>query len=564
MNRKIWSLWLCFQWVFVFSAYSQSEETFSALAEKINLKLTEKPEEATDLIKVYLEWAESSKNTEHQIKGLIFQGDYDYITENIASSTKNYLDAATLGQTKKANKYDSLICHAYAYAAFNQNQLNLWNEAITSCKKGLPFAKNLKDRSYLADYHSIMGASYFYLGEYNKSTLYFDSCLQVEKMLKDTLGMIKVINNVGKLNLDAKRWNVALRYFLDAVEMEKKGNIHPSVSCRLYGNLGDVYIGLNDFGLAEKTYKDAVRFAGEARDTSAMAGLVISQAVILRKQKRYEEALSLLEKATSLNREKDQVISFNVLLEQAQIFIYKKDYKNAEIKAEIALQKANKLGIKQKIKASLENLFEIKRRTNRPEEAMIYMDRLLAINKEINKDESDKTLLSLNAKYNYNQQLLEIEKLKNNEKVNAVEIKRLNQQKAWFVLTSTLLIILSGSWFYIFRQKQRQKIKDQEEIIRQQQRFIDDAKTLVYKQLEPSVVSGKNYTVPLEQINRNIKTPLTEREYEILTEIYQGLSNQEISEKLFLSVNTVKFHLKNIYEKLEVNNRVQAIKLITN
>ncbi|MGQ7937553.1 helix-turn-helix transcriptional regulator [Paraburkholderia sp. D1E] len=38
-----------------------------------------------------------------------------------------------------------------------------------------------------------------------------------------------------------------------------------------------------------------------------------------------------------------------------------------------------------------------------------------------------------------------------------------------------------------------------------------------------------------------------------------GASNREISEKLFLSENTVKFHLKNLYLKLEVKTRAQAI-----
>jgi NarL family two-component system response regulator LiaR len=52
---------------------------------------------------------------------------------------------------------------------------------------------------------------------------------------------------------------------------------------------------------------------------------------------------------------------------------------------------------------------------------------------------------------------------------------------------------------------------------------------------------------------------LTERENEILNYLAQGLIIKEISEKLYLSRYTVKSHLKNIYSKLHVNNKVAAI-----
>jgi LuxR family maltose regulon positive regulatory protein len=38
-----------------------------------------------------------------------------------------------------------------------------------------------------------------------------------------------------------------------------------------------------------------------------------------------------------------------------------------------------------------------------------------------------------------------------------------------------------------------------------------------------------------------------------------GVSNKEMAERIFVSENTVKFHLKNIYSKLAVSNRLQAI-----
>ena len=53
--------------------------------------------------------------------------------------------------------------------------------------------------------------------------------------------------------------------------------------------------------------------------------------------------------------------------------------------------------------------------------------------------------------------------------------------------------------------------------------------------------------------------PLSEREIEVLQLIAEGLSNREIAQKLFLSVNTVKVHTYNIYGKLSVHSRTQAV-----
>lgn len=51
---------------------------------------------------------------------------------------------------------------------------------------------------------------------------------------------------------------------------------------------------------------------------------------------------------------------------------------------------------------------------------------------------------------------------------------------------------------------------------------------------------------------------LTEREVEVLNCIAKGSSNQEISDELCISLNTVKTHIKNIFQKLEVEDRTQA------
>ncbi len=69
-------------------------------------------------------------------------------------------------------------------------------------------------------------------------------------------------------------------------------------------------------------------------------------------------------------------------------------------------------------------------------------------------------------------------------------------------------------------------------------------------------VRGKPLTV--DELSAPIE-PLSKREREILRLIAEGYANQEIAERLVLSLNTVKKHTSNIFAKLGVNSRTQAI-----
>jgi len=62
-------------------------------------------------------------------------------------------------------------------------------------------------------------------------------------------------------------------------------------------------------------------------------------------------------------------------------------------------------------------------------------------------------------------------------------------------------------------------------------------------------------------INANPLTTLTKRELEILSSLAAGRTNKEIAAEKGVSGNTVKYHIRNLFEKLSVSNRGQAIAL---
>ncbi len=72
----------------------------------------------------------------------------------------------------------------------------------------------------------------------------------------------------------------------------------------------------------------------------------------------------------------------------------------------------------------------------------------------------------------------------------------------------------------------------------------------------------QNRQVPelsIEKINKYLLSPISDREFEVLQKIYQGKTNNQIANDLFVTVNTVKVHVKNSYLKLDVGSRTTAI-----
>ena len=64
----------------------------------------------------------------------------------------------------------------------------------------------------------------------------------------------------------------------------------------------------------------------------------------------------------------------------------------------------------------------------------------------------------------------------------------------------------------------------------------------------------------IKSFQRNQESPLSKRETQILEQIADGKSRSQIARDLFIDLETVRSHIKNIYLKLDVNSRADAIK----
>ncbi|MEC9364347.1 MAG: LuxR C-terminal-related transcriptional regulator [Pseudomonadota bacterium] len=94
--------------------------------------------------------------------------------------------------------------------------------------------------------------------------------------------------------------------------------------------------------------------------------------------------------------------------------------------------------------------------------------------------------------------------------------------------------------------------------IARQEAVLADLDHLLAEAGEPGPSLLRPVAPPLDAQGGLLES-LTNKERRLLTYVAMGLSNKDLAERLSVSTNTVKWHLRNIFEKLQINNRMQAV-----
>jgi DNA-binding NarL/FixJ family response regulator len=74
-------------------------------------------------------------------------------------------------------------------------------------------------------------------------------------------------------------------------------------------------------------------------------------------------------------------------------------------------------------------------------------------------------------------------------------------------------------------------------------------------------ISPKIAKIVIHYFHLNVNSPLSNREKEVLTQMAEGKTYTQISDVLFISPETVRTHIRNIYVKLQVSNKSEAIRI---
>lgn len=158
-------------------------------------------------------------------------------------------------------------------------------------------------------------------------------------------------------------------------------------------------------------------------------------------------------------------------------------------------------------------------------------------------------------KTGYEKQLIEKEL-----SIRELELSRSKTHRA--ILIAGIFILIGFVISYYFSTKNKRKLESamMQLEIEESKRTIEDLKFKITNLFDEDKLDINN--LQLHQLNKVLTNPLTEKEFEILICVYRGMTNPDISSEMFISENTVKYHIKNIFSKLDINKRRQLSSIL--
>jgi len=428
---------------------------------------------------------------------------------------------------------------------------------------------------------------------FSKAVENHQKALYYLKYSNDTLALIKANNNLGvalhKLNME----NQAFQYFMRAKYLADAIGHKKSQAIAIHG-IANVFIDLGDYRRALQYLRRSLSIEKSLGNLMGVEYNYANFAEVYTYLKQFDSAQYYLDKSLELARKLYNGklgVEYNLA---GKYYFYKGDYPKAVHYYKKSLADVEKRKVDRYTANGYIMMGRALAKMGRTEEAKNYLTKGLKTAQHIKSREN--IILALDALSNYYQQrgnyarALELQKQKETYKdsmvnlhslqnINSLEILNKVKEKDAYIRRLALekeqarrrsrrnsrialgigivsILLMSLLW-YVFWLKRRNTELELEELNRKIQRYILEINRLKNKQ---GLAGDEQVQVLTFKLAKEFD--LTRRQEDILRLIIEGNSNNEIAAKLHISANTVKTHLRHIYEKLNVHNRREIIQKI--
>lgn len=365
-------------------------------------------------------------------------------------------------------------------------------------------------RSEMARGFQTAGTVHLYLYNTDQVLNYYGQAAEIYRETGQLTSLASILNNTGVAYMGAAEvqeepafLDSALVYYNQVFEL--KDHARPWTRLNALTNLGSIYTQKEDWANAEKYNTEWE--AEESKNPSPVARSMSYGIIGLThlRQGRLEEAEKYLSEGLQYAEE------LGAKYEMQEYYFYFSELKERKREFESALENSKKGWV---LKDSIYNA-----------------EKVNAINE-------------LEAKYQNEKKGREI------EQANA-EIEKKQHFQTFLLIVIAVIVVFGGvAMFFVM-----QRFKLKKALLSQE---IDTLRAQIKNVLEGEV---NYFKIDREKLDRIALSPISDREAEILRFAMTDQTNSEIAEKAFVSVNTVKFHLKNIYLKLGVGSTREELQI---
>ena len=476
---------------------------------------------------------------------------------------------------------------------------NKLDSAFYCHNKALGYALRVNDNNQeIGVSYNKIGIIYYYRGELDSAIIYFEKSIpyyqekslkansynnlaimnkynsspdiaiknyllahDIYKNIKDTIKQVYVLNNIGALYNDLTSFDKAKEYLNKGILLAKQSN-NKDGEINGKANLGKTYTDTKNYNKAIELLNEGIAYYEEIKDYRFLIINKNNLASCYDEQGKKEAALKLyieileLGEQTGIENSKEAIL-INIGASYQELGDYKKALRYT--RQALDFSKDNSLVLRyEPIYKSLSLIYQS---MNNMDSSLYYKNLQIALRDSLDNLEREKKMMELEAKHQ-NKELNSDLQLTQSE-LDDTEKRRVLISKS---LTYSLIIILITVFgVVIFYNRYKKKKLLSEELTVTNQKNRTDIQSL------ESTLGTKNEEIEnLNLLKEKGKEPypkdldvLTEREQDVLLGVQEGLKDQEIADKLFISIATVRTHLRKAYSKIDARNRAEAIQFIS-
>ena len=469
----------------------------------------------------------------------------------------------------------------------NSSKSGFTNEAIID--EAITISEKIFYIEGLAKCYDRKGLTARYDYDYSSSITYHKRALNLLNKTTDTFAKVKCLNSLGvtyrKLNLEKEAFNV----YFEALDLSEKLKDKKSIAIALHG-IGNVFIDIQEYAKALHYFKKGYNLELERGNDKGQEYSLSNIGEVFLYNKEYDSAYVYLNKALHLTkkfkRKESEAIQYNLL---GLLFQNKKDYvkstqyyklaipiftnennlrylsntlinigenqlnsgnyEEAFENINIGLTSAKNIKSKENIILGHEALEAYYTKTKDFKNALGAHKLATAFHDSILNESSQKSIISTQIAFETAKKDEQIQKLAKEKELSELSAKSHFNKLIIISIIGILALCILGYLLYLYRRNSDLEIENKNSELQNYLHQIKELKKEAENNVDISTDNFEEYS-------------LSKREIEVFNYITQGLSNDEIAEKMFVSKNTIKTHIKNIYSKLDVKNRIQAIKKV--
>ncbi|MCD4747464.1 MAG: tetratricopeptide repeat protein, partial [Bacteroidales bacterium] len=385
--------------------------------------------------------------------------------------------------------------NAYYYLAKAFHSQNNFNRARNYYFKALKLNEKLGNKKNVADIYNSIGLTFYLIGNYEKGIINFQKALKIEEEIGNKQGIANVLNNIGLVYDDLEDLEMALEYYQRSLFLEEELGNNKGIAGSL-NNIGNIY---SDFDINEKAveyYERALKIYEEYNDKQGIAQTLNNIGINCIKSGEAGKALVYLKKSLKIEKEFNNsgriANSYNSI---GEAYFKLGDYQKANDFLIKSIQIAEPLSLPETLISNYKLCYKNNCSLGNYKKAIYYFEKYTQLKDSIFNKNVYKRIIEIQTKYETEKREKENEILRQNNKIQKLEIGR--QRLVIYSIISIGLVILILVFLFYFRYRIKQKAN---KMLIEKNNQITKQKDLLEKTLQELKENEEKYRILVDNI----------------------------------------------------------------